>query len=376
MDKSLVDSLVPDAHAIVYDLRPRQMAQYDEVIDSYIQVMQRCPGVLCIAQFGSVSVPGISDVDLLVICDDKEYLKVIDQSKCAITTSDPDLYIFWHPSTILPISLLPASRMLHTFEGVHALWGDTRILEDNSTVSDYVSFINTLVWNSYFWRLIASLNLRRVRLRLLLLLTGNAAQSVAANHLAVGTGDPKAELRARIRAAREAILASSEKEQVNRLAADTFRQMLTDWEQADWLVQAWWSEHGWPLSPPLPASLRLSRRAKVVFSQAPMDDKGKSLRPDKRIWPFGWVPSKKIVVLPSVYSDISRLIAPAFGQRVAKVLHSQPLPECSLQNRAEVWGSALQAYGEAVRRVREFSVSVFNSDATLFSDPFVTPFGV
>ena len=43
---------------------------YDEAIDKYVCRVKKLPGIVEVVQFGRVTAPGISDLDLLVVVDD------------------------------------------------------------------------------------------------------------------------------------------------------------------------------------------------------------------------------------------------------------------------------------------------------------------
>src|SRR5205085_1978878 len=75
-----IQTLLPHPRQIVSDLRDATLHEYRHAIDHYVQRIQQIPGVLYIGQFGTIRTPGVSDIDLLILCSDSAFLWVCQAS--------------------------------------------------------------------------------------------------------------------------------------------------------------------------------------------------------------------------------------------------------------------------------------------------------
>src|SRR6266849_4590798 len=56
------------------DLIELSFGDYDLAIQKFVHDAHKVPGVRYLGQFGSIKTPGVSDVDLLVITDDDQFI--------------------------------------------------------------------------------------------------------------------------------------------------------------------------------------------------------------------------------------------------------------------------------------------------------------
>jgi hypothetical protein len=63
------DLFSPSRTRYVHFPAPCSKADYDQVVDRYVERARKLPGVSAVAQFGNVSAPGISDLDFVVVAE-------------------------------------------------------------------------------------------------------------------------------------------------------------------------------------------------------------------------------------------------------------------------------------------------------------------
>jgi hypothetical protein len=163
-------SWLPNAGAIVADVRPLTSADYDRAVETVCEGLEGARGVRCVATIGGVSLPGVSDIDMLVVCDDEAYASV--KSACEKIVSREDLrYFFTHRIFVLPGSLAAYRHRLFLetlLVPPHVVMGESSALPELPPLSAECRIYNFKVWGSTVWS--AMFGLRKVRsLRTLLL---------------------------------------------------------------------------------------------------------------------------------------------------------------------------------------------------------------
>jgi hypothetical protein len=78
------------------DLQLLALSIYEETISEYVTCFSRRKGVIWIGLLGSISSPGISDIDLMLICEDEYCRDVVLASNEFITQSPLYRYLFIH----------------------------------------------------------------------------------------------------------------------------------------------------------------------------------------------------------------------------------------------------------------------------------------
>lgn len=163
-------SLLPRPEDIVADVLPLQAADYERAIAEVGRALSACAGVRLAAVIGGVSAPGVSDLDVLVICDDAAYAET--KAFCEQLVQRDDLaYFFMHRMFVLPFSLVHLRHTLFLetlLVPLRVIAGDASVLPEAPALSPACRVYNFKVWGSTVWS--AALGWPRVRsLRALLL---------------------------------------------------------------------------------------------------------------------------------------------------------------------------------------------------------------
>lgn len=108
---------------IVDDLqRNLSLADYNDAMKRFIELCHKC-GITDdrIAFFGSVSCPGVSDLDVAILSSSKNIKKLINLLDKERQQSGSFRYIFWHPPVYILDDLLRYAKYLHTLENLQPL---------------------------------------------------------------------------------------------------------------------------------------------------------------------------------------------------------------------------------------------------------------
>jgi hypothetical protein len=115
----------------------RSDADYDIARQHYLQMLQREPAVMGLLEYGSISTPGISDLDFIVILDDSARAPL---SAALSIESLPfsDRYLVLHQPVILSVSLLNHLSEWLPYSKIIPLWMQNSIsYSGNSTPEPY-----------------------------------------------------------------------------------------------------------------------------------------------------------------------------------------------------------------------------------------------
>ena len=105
------------------------LKEYHAAISRMVQKLSRFPGVVSIFQIGSISTPGISDIDLLIVFEDKV--------KCDLNPLESlrksERYFFTHELYGVSVSSFLNAQMYTFFHNYKLLWGQD-LLSINSCI--------------------------------------------------------------------------------------------------------------------------------------------------------------------------------------------------------------------------------------------------
>jgi len=351
---SAIARLLPSPAQVADDLKPLAPADYDRAIALFVEAMAVHPGVRFLGQFGTVSTPGVSDLDLLVVAADEHYRAVCDQAFRVVQNVPNGPYLFWHPPAVIPLSLLPVTPAFHSLGHLRPLHGHVPLPAECTAP---LSAIRTVLWSSYFWSSVLSLSRGRPGLRQLLLLLGNIAQSIGWDYHALGQAAERERALRRARESRQAVLAAPPSQRAD-LAVQHLAQALEAWLDADWNAQPWWNRC--LASQPSPA-LRLRTGPDTLIEFRHERDSSQS--------------PAVTLTLPSFYADLILLLKPSFGPR----FHLPGLDKTQVPDRQSLdvsWQEALSAFKAAAESIRRFSHRIGLDELALFREPFALPFGL
>src|SRR3989338_4883934 len=100
--------------------RKKSIDDYEEVYEKIRSICARNPGVLSVYTFGQVSVPGISDIDLIFVLKDHAKLPKFLR-KLAIDRKSK--YILLHPFFIVPEDFMENIGYIHPNSELNLIWG-------------------------------------------------------------------------------------------------------------------------------------------------------------------------------------------------------------------------------------------------------------
>ncbi len=358
--------LAPSPANVVDDLKPLEDSHYALAVELYVTAMRMVEGVRAVGQFGSVNTPGVSDLDLLVIVDDEQYLEARDRSRRTTEEIPHGPYILWHPAAIIPVSLVEHAAVLHSFDGVVLHWGEESALGPLSRDRTCQTAIHTAVWNSYFWRLLMGLSGGRQELRKLLLILSNVAQSIACNYRVMDDHSAQQEARQWRQQTRAAVMEMHGPARAG-VACRALQEAMLRWQDADWKLQAWWSCYINPIPRMSCLQVEIGGGDAVRFKSSRKECSlswparaGQVLRRLRRPDP---------IELPTLYLDSVLLLRDALKPRLA-AFDPYPLPA------RVACPDAVDSYRDAIGAIRQFSRKYCNDEFTMFGDPFITPFAL
>lgn len=370
VDADYIANLVPREDRIIEDLRKLTHADYNRAIDLYVSWLRGSAGTLYIGQFGSIRSPGVSDLDLLVVCDDIQFAEIMDRSARIITEIPHGDYLFAHPPSIIPVSVLTESRILHTFENLKLLWATDGFKPLDPLSQGSRSSINTLVWDSSFWSMTLGWRNARLGLRMLLLFLGNVYQSIVADLRMIGDAAVADAILNAGRESRDAILIECGRAQ--RLAlTEKLRLALAEWWQVGWRVEKWWrGQHAY--YPDIGAKLLRRGNGNILFVPGNIRSHARSID-QVRDWLL-WLGLRYYLMLPSFYLEVLVLLKTAFAPRLDRraVKAATPVFKEDALNRQLL--DDLIRYRQAICAVRGFCRNRGEDDFGLFGIDFVTPF--
>lgn len=168
-----------DGMKIVDDIRPLSAEVYGRALDRFVSSIADTPGIRAVLQFGQISAPGISDLDLLVVVDDDVPTSTLRQIVKATRVDATAAYLFAHPPMVVPRSCVGGVAYIHTLYHLRPLWGQAIDLDAPSQnerhylkVAEYTDFTFNVR------SVLRSLSPEGVGLRSLLLLLTSCAHSL------------------------------------------------------------------------------------------------------------------------------------------------------------------------------------------------------
>lgn len=83
------------------DVRRLQRSDYDRVLDAYLAALSGLRGVSAVYQLGNLRVPGISDIDLIIVVDERLAPGTDFHALLRATTGADGAYLFSHPPYVI-----------------------------------------------------------------------------------------------------------------------------------------------------------------------------------------------------------------------------------------------------------------------------------
>ncbi len=118
---------------------PKQytLKDYQDAIKKIVELHKNIAGIHALYRFGSLSAPGISDIDYFIVTDGNPYFRYTCPHN---KLSEKEKYFFQHyPSAIVPKQLLPTLHLLAPFFELECIYGNKKdnvkcIISDNLAI--------------------------------------------------------------------------------------------------------------------------------------------------------------------------------------------------------------------------------------------------
>ncbi len=129
-----------------HDLMTLSREEYASVLRRYVAEVSQAPDVMAVFQFGEVTEPGLSDLDLLVVVRDGVSVATLRRVVAASRVDRVSRYLFAHPPVIVPQIITGDITRVHTLYHLRQVWGDPveipRPLQTGAGLSlaEYVDF--------------------------------------------------------------------------------------------------------------------------------------------------------------------------------------------------------------------------------------------
>lgn len=222
---------------IIDDLPSLTFSDYARALDDFVNRVSEIPGAVAVFQFGEISHPGISDLDVLVVVEDDALPSALSTIAAAARNVGSTRAVFTHPPVILPHGAARRARYIHSLLNLHQAWGQPVEIESIApadhlarAAADYADF-------SFVVRgVLRSLEGSPVGIRQLLILLKSCLHSLrlASEITSMDLhGGATSQLRVLQDAAGQKVTAA-----LPGIAADTWRTCIAALEEADGRVEA------------------------------------------------------------------------------------------------------------------------------------------
>jgi hypothetical protein len=330
------------------DIRPLDLAVYRATIDEFVNCLSRQEGVKCIGQCGSIGSPGVSDLDLLVVCEDEQYkpvrLKTIEFAK----QSPLRRYLFCHEVGVVPRSAVTHLLFVHSLENLHTLWGDSEILESCEQPDAMIVLFREVLWNSCFWNFRLHLCGRLgASLRYTLSLSKSSMMAAVRSYYLSGNKEHAHTIAFRAQQEIQRILSTNPRDQCDA-AKEFLWEAVQTLAKSDWELSHWISQKGLLNPNTGQQSIQLSHNHIIVFDDSYESSQGLLHQ---------HIDSKHITYFPAFYKTIGRLVARPYlylepelsnvwGLRTEEYIENK-----SLMAVAERWNEVLLGFFSRFRMV-------------------------
>lgn len=172
-------------------LLPR--SAYDVAREEFVSYYATAPGVQAVFRFGSVSYPGLSDLDFLVVLAD-DYRPTTALRYDLAPFGEQTRYILYHPQFFLPRSLFSSlSRLVPLFEIEKVAGQDCGLSESSDAEQRELDamFLSESLITDFAWGILGSSQRRQVDLRMAQARLNLVARNLAMLQNLTGAGWPR-----------------------------------------------------------------------------------------------------------------------------------------------------------------------------------------
>lgn len=137
---------------LVYDIKQYKYNDYEEVLYNYIKKIKKCKDIISIYKFGDISYPGLSDIDILIVLEDK-VLEFNYKKYSAIRYKEKEKYIFLHEPFIINRSLAEKAEILYPLTNLSHLEGEKiKFIKPNLYHTTHFFIHEFLNGYMYWWK--------------------------------------------------------------------------------------------------------------------------------------------------------------------------------------------------------------------------------
>jgi hypothetical protein len=166
------------------DLRQLTLTDYQDCLNSVIELLNNCDWVNAIYSFGTINHPSVSDIDLLIVLineGDFEYNK--DEIDKIVKSSNISRYCFWHEPLVLLEQEFKYIRFFHTAKNLKCLYKNDNHKNRIIPVDEDYQFLLQKQLDIYYFMMILDIKkMTVVSKRWLLLVLNNLGFSLKANN--------------------------------------------------------------------------------------------------------------------------------------------------------------------------------------------------
>ena len=186
MTRTQGHAVLPDLSTLVHDVQRLDAAAYARVLDATADGLREVQGVRWIGQYGHVAVPGVSDLDVVLVCDDEAYGAVTQAAAKATQATPESRYLFHHEMLVLPASCTPRLSAVHAVENLRTLWGATPWQPDTGTNSERAILRQVLWGTSALNNILHICAVHGASMRQMLIRLAVIAKTTSRNHALIG----------------------------------------------------------------------------------------------------------------------------------------------------------------------------------------------
>jgi hypothetical protein len=255
--------------SLLPDVFPLGAAVYEAIVEDFVNHMSDDRGVLWIGKFGSLGTPGISDIDLLVVCREDAYPAVRRRTMQFARQSPIHRYAFLHDIVVVPQAALRYLIYFHELGHLQTLRGEPSMLDRFENPDENILLLRGLLFNSSLWgELLSMCQQDRLGLRQALIFSKGAATSAINNYQRMGNVRRAESIARHDKRQRQQILRAPPRQQCESGQAH-LGQTMQALRQADWDLNDWLVAEGLAGYPATEMTVQLSRRQMLVFASLP-----------------------------------------------------------------------------------------------------------
>ncbi len=190
-------ALLPRPDTVTDDIVAITRDAYNDAADAVAHGLLAVPGAVFVGMFGRVGLPGISDLDLLCVCEDGAYAAVVAEADALRSAHVMRRQLFTHQIFVLPLSIVALREVLffrQSLNPVTPLAGDASVLGEPRPADMGLAAVSAALWGSTLWRVVLGLSARPCGMRELLLASRTASRQASLVATILGDADARAPL--------------------------------------------------------------------------------------------------------------------------------------------------------------------------------------